>query len=79
MFQHNREKVKVTVAVRRKLFSLFWHPHFQTDFNISSHKCVMYKAIFVINIIIHMCLQHLILCEFKIVVFLFLRERVCSP
>ena len=41
MFQHNRAKVKVTVAVRRKLFSLFWPSHLKTDFNITSHKCVV--------------------------------------
>ena len=39
----------------------------------------MYKKIFVINIIIYMYLQHSNFYEFKIVVFLFLRERVCSP
>ena len=27
MFQHNRAKVKVEVAVRRKRFSLFWPSH----------------------------------------------------
>ena len=27
VFKHNRDKVKVTVAVRRKLFSLFWPSH----------------------------------------------------
>ena len=27
VLQHNRDKVKVTVAVRRKLFSLFWPSH----------------------------------------------------
>ena len=37
--------------------------------------CVMYKRIFVINIIIYMCLQHSNVHEFKIAVFLSLRER----
>ena len=27
VFQHNRVKVQATVAVRRKLFSLFWPSH----------------------------------------------------
>ena len=27
VFQHNRDKVKVTVVVRRKVFSLFWPSH----------------------------------------------------
>ena len=36
MFQHNRDKVKVTVAVRRKLFSLFWPSHLENDFNITT-------------------------------------------
>ena len=41
MLQHNRDKVKVTVAVRRKLISLFWPSHLQTEFNITSHKKCM--------------------------------------
>ena len=27
VFQHNRAKVKITVAVKRKLFVLFWPSH----------------------------------------------------
>ena len=38
--------------------------------------CVMYKKIFVINIMI--C-NILMFYQFKIVVFLSLRERICSP
>ena len=41
VFQHNRANFKVTVAVRRKLFSLFWPSHLETDFNITSHKCLV--------------------------------------
>ena len=39
----------------------------------------MYKTIFVINIIIYMCLQHIDIYEFKTAVFLSLRERICFP
>ena len=39
----------------------------------------MYKTIFVINILIYMCLQRSNVCEFRIAVFLFLRERIGSP
>ena len=41
LFQHDRAKVKVTVAVRRKLCSLFWPSHLKPDFNITSHKCLV--------------------------------------
>ena len=47
--------------------------HVTGRFDIFSFAAVMYKTLFVINIIIHM------FCEFGIVVFLFLREGVCSP
>ena len=46
---------------------------------LSSFHIVMYKTIFVINIIIYMCLQHSIVYESKTAVFLSLRERICFP
>ena len=39
----------------------------------------MYKTIFVINIIISCVCNILMFCEFKVAVFLSLRERICSP
>ena len=41
MFQHNKAMVKVTVAVRRKNFSLFWPSHLYTDFNITTQMLNM--------------------------------------
>ena len=43
MLQHNRDKVKVTVAVRRNFFSLFWPSHLYTEFNITLHKKICMK------------------------------------
>ena len=43
------------------------------------HQLVMYKIIFVINIIIYTCFDIPMLCKFDIAVCLSFRERICSP
>ena len=52
---------------------------FHKSFFSLKRGSVMYKTIFVIITLFTCVCNILILCGFKIVVFLFLRERVCSP
>ena len=49
------------------------------DLDFVDLQLVMYKTIFVINIIIYICLQHIDVYEFKTAVFLSLMERICFP
>ena len=38
VFHHHLAEVKVTVAAIKKISSLSWSSHLQTDFNITPHK-----------------------------------------
>ena len=40
-FEVSRAKVKVTVAILRKVLSLLSHLYLWTDFAVTSHKCVV--------------------------------------
>ena len=64
---------------KRLLHQLTQLVHYLRNIEIKiKTKIVIQKTIFVINIIIYTC-NILMFCEFKIAVYLSLRERICSP
>ena len=64
---------------KRLLHQLTQLVHYLRNIEIKiKTKIVIHKTIFVINIIIYTC-NILMFCEFKIAVYLSLREKICSP